>query len=213
MTSLRSASAASLLAFLAACGAPEEDDIGVTEEMPTRAEGELAGGPSNGSTMDLDGDAMDRPGGGLTEALDSDASGDFLTVARQDGRFATLLGVVEAAGLSDTLRSGRYTLLAPTDEAFAALPDGTVEQLLRPENREQLVTVLQYHVLEEPIRSDEIDGTVEATTLAGDALVLETVGERVLVGGEGGAVVTTADIAATNGVLHVIDQVLIPPSG
>ena len=213
MTSLRSASAASLLALLAACGAPEEDDIGVTEEVPVRTEGDLAAGPANGSTMDLDGDAMDRPGGALTEALDSDASGDFLTVARQDGRFATLLGVVEAAGLSDTLRSGRYTLLAPTDEAFAALPDGTVEQLLRPENREQLVTVLQYHVLEEPIRSGEIDGTVEATTLAGDTLVLETVGERVLVGGEGGAVVTTADIAATNGVLHVIDQVLIPPSG
>ena len=197
---------------LAACGAPEEEDIGVTEEMPTGVEGELAAGPQDDATMDLDEAAMDRPDGGLTEAIDSDVRGDVVTVAEQDGRFVTLLGAVEAAGLTDALRRGELTLFAPTDDAFEALGPEVVGQLMLPENREQLVTILQYHLLDEAVRSSEIDGMMEPQSLAGDALMVERVGERVLVGGEGGAVVTDADIEASNGVVHVIDSVLLPPS-
>lgn len=212
MTRTITLSLAALALGLAACGAPEEDDIGVTEEMPTTAGGELAEGPQDGATMELDEAAMDRPEGGLTEAFDSDVGGDLVTTAEQDGRFVTLLGAVEAAGLTDALRRGEYTLFAPTDEAFEALGPEAVGQLMQPENRDQLETILQYHLLENPVRSSDIDGMVEAQTLAGDALMVERVGERVLVGGEGGAVVTDADIGTSNGVIHVIDTVLIPPA-
>ena len=210
MTRILTGTAAVLVLTLAACGAPEAEDTGVTDDM--RA-GEVAEGPNAGADMDLDEGDMDRPGGTLTEVLDSDGAGDIVTLAEQDGRFATLLGAAEAAGLTDELRRGRYTLFAPTDAAFEALGGDVVAQLLEPENRDQLVTILQYHVLEAPVTSDQIDGVIEAPTLAGDAVTVERVGERVQVGGEGGAVVTDADIEATNGVIHVIDSVLIPPAG
>ena len=196
------------LMTLAACGAPEEDDIGVTEDMRS---GELAEGPSDGASMDLDREDLARPGEGMTELLDSDVRGDLLAVARGDGRFTTLLAAVEAAGLSGALSSGRYTLLAPTDAAFDALPEGTVDMLLDPENRSELTTILQYHLLEGAVPSSAIEGVIEGQTLAGDALALERVGDRVQVGGEGGAVVTDADVEASNGVIHVIDSVLLPP--
>ena len=203
---------AALAVALAACGAPEEDDIGVTEEMPTNADAELASGPQDGASMELDEAALDRPGGGLTEAMDSDVRGDVVTTAEQDGRFVTLLGALEAAGLTDALRRGELTVFAPTDDAFEALGPETVGQLMLPENRDQLVTILEYHLLENPVRTADLNGVTEAPTRAGDALTVERVGERVLVGGEGGAVVTDADIEASNGVIHVIDKVLIPPA-
>ena len=213
MTRILTGGAAAFALVLSACGAPEEDDIGVTEDMPTGASGELAEGPSSGGDMDLDREDLDRPGGDLSEAVDSDGAGDVVTLARQDGRFTTLLAAADAAGLTDELRRGSYTLLAPTDAAFEALGGDVVAQLLEPQNRDQLVTIVQYHVLENPVTSDQIDGVIEAPTLAGDAVMVERVGERVQVGGEGGAVVTDADIRATNGVIHVIDSVLIPPAG
>jgi uncharacterized surface protein with fasciclin (FAS1) repeats len=133
---------------------------------------------------------------------------DIVDTAIAAGSFETLVAAVEAAGLVETLRGeGPFTVFAPTDEAFAALPEGTVESLLEEENRDQLVSILTYHVIPGAVMSSDIAGqslsveTVEGSELAIDA----TDGVRV-----GEAMVVTADVEASNGVIHVIDTVLIP---
>lgn len=134
---------------------------------------------------------------------------DIVDTAIAAGDFNTLVAAVEAAGLVETLKgAGPFTVFAPTDEAFAALPEGTVEALLQPENRDQLVAILTYHV---------VPGSVMSTDAAGNEVELETVqGDTVAVDGTGGGVtvdganVIAADIAADNGVIHVIDQVIMP---
>jgi uncharacterized surface protein with fasciclin (FAS1) repeats len=138
------------------------------------------------------------------------ASKDIVDTAIDAGQFTTLVAAVDAAGLVDTLKSdGPFTVFAPTDEAFAALPAGTVENLLLPENRDQLVAVLTYHVVPGKVLSTDIAGqslqvaSVEGSELAVDA----TDGVSV-----DGATVIMADIEASNGVIHVIDQVVLPNS-
>ena len=134
---------------------------------------------------------------------------DIVDTAVAAGDFNTLVAAVEAAGLVETLKGeGPFTVFAPTDEAFAALPEGTVQSLLQPENRDQLVAILTYHV---------VPGTVMSSDAAGQAVELETVeGGTVAVDGTGGGVtvdganVVAADIEADNGVIHVIDQVIMP---
>lgn len=133
---------------------------------------------------------------------------DIVEVAQSAGSFETLVAAVSAADLVDTLKSdGPFTVFAPTDEAFAALPAGTVETLLKPENKDQLTAILTYHVL---------PGKVMAGDLAGKRLSPATVsGKTLKVDGRngvkvGGANVVSADIAASNGVIHVIDKVLLP---
>lgn len=135
---------------------------------------------------------------------------DIVDTAVAAGGFTTLVAAVQAAGLEDTLRSdGPFTVFAPTDEAFAALPAGTVENLLKPENKDQLVAVLTYHVLA---------GKTYAADLAGQTLSAPTVnGAEVNVDGTDGvkannATVVAADVKASNGVIHVIDTVLLPPA-
>lgn len=135
---------------------------------------------------------------------------DIVDTAIDAGSFATLVAAVQAAGLEHTLRgSGPFTVFAPTDAAFAALPDGTVETLLMPENKDQLVAVLTYHVVPAKVMSGDIAGK--------KASVLTVQGDRLSVNARNGvkvenARVTAADIAASNGVIHVIDKVLIPGS-
>jgi uncharacterized surface protein with fasciclin (FAS1) repeats len=115
---------------------------------------------------------------------------------------------VSAAGLVDTLKSdGPFTVFAPTNAAFAALPPGTVENLLRPENKDQLIKVLTYHVVPGAVTSDQLAGTRQ------DVATVQ--GQTVHIDGRNGvkvdkSQVTTADIMASNGVIHVIDQVLLP---
>ncbi|MFZ4120056.1 MAG: fasciclin domain-containing protein [Caulobacterales bacterium] len=135
-------------------------------------------------------------------------TGDIVSVAQGAGQFNTLLAAATAAGLVDTLRSpGPFTVFAPTDAAFAALPRGTVENLLRPENREQLRALLTYHV---------VPGRVTAADLAGRTSAPVTVNGAILAidGRDGVSVnnanVISADVAARNGVIHVIDKVLMP---
>lgn len=138
------------------------------------------------------------------------AKKDIVDVAVEAGSFETLVAAVQAAGLVETLKGeGPFTVFAPTDEAFAALPAGTVESLLLPENRDQLVAVLTYHV---------IPGAVMASDIAGKALNVDTVqGAPIAVNATGGSVlindatVISADVKASNGVIHVIDQVILPP--
>lgn len=133
---------------------------------------------------------------------------DIVEVAQSAGSFNTLVAAVSAADLVDTLKGdGPFTVFAPTDDAFAALPDGTVETLLKPENKDQLTAILTYHVL---------PGKVMAADVAGQRLSPATVnGKTVHVDGRNGvkvndATVTAADIEASNGVIHVIDKVLLP---
>ena len=133
---------------------------------------------------------------------------DIVDTAVSAGSFNTLVAAVQAAGLVDTLKGdGPFTVFAPTDEAFAALPAGTVESLLKPENKEQLVAVLTYHVVPGKIMSTDIAGkTAEVDSVQGSALSVDaTDGVRV-----DNATVVAADIETDNGVIHVIDQVVLP---
>ena len=149
-------------------------------------------------------------------AQDADAELDVVDSIADEGSFATLLGALEAVGLADELReAGPFTLFAPTDEAFEALPAGAIDALLEPENREDLVAILSYHV---------VPGAHDAATLsemAGAGIgeepaTLETAGGKSLVVDDrvglsiDGAGVVEADIEASNGVVHAIDTVLLP---
>lgn len=132
----------------------------------------------------------------------------IVDIAAGDERFSTLVAAVTAAGLAETLSGpGPFTVYAPVNDAFAALPEGTVETLLKPENKDQLVKILTYHVVPGKVTSDQ---------LAGKRLSVATVeGSKVHIDGRKGvkvenANVTTADIIASNGVIHVIDKVLLP---
>jgi uncharacterized surface protein with fasciclin (FAS1) repeats len=140
------------------------------------------------------------------------SAANIVEVAKSAGTFNTLLAAAEAAGLVEALSGGGpLTVFAPTDDAFAALPAGTVEDLLKPENKDQLVAVLSYHVVGQSITSDMIaSGTSEVTTIkaAGDQTIAVEKGS----GGVtvDGAKVIQADIKADNGVVHVIDKVMLP---
>lgn len=129
-------------------------------------------------------------------------------VARTAGQFTTLLAAVEAAGLGDFLNSrGPITVFAPTDEAFRRLPNGTVTDLLKPENREQLRTLLSYHVVAGRVTAAQARQLTTARTVANqDVRIRENDGELRI----NDAVVRIADIPARNGLVHVIDRVLMP---
>lgn len=124
------------------------------------------------------------------------------------GTFTTLVAAVEAAGLVETLTGeGPFTVFAPTDEAFEALPAGTVESLLLPENLDQLVSILTYHVVSGAVMSTDLTNGMTATTVQGGDITIDlTDGVKV-----NGATVVAADIVASNGVIHVIDAVILPP--
>jgi len=132
---------------------------------------------------------------------------DIVDTAVQAGSFSTLVAAVEAAGLVDTLKGeGPFTVFAPTDEAFAALPAGTVESLLLPENRDQLVSILTYHVVPGKVMSGDLTDDMMAETVQGGELMID-LDSGVMVNS---ANVVTADIETSNGVIHVIDSVIIP---
>ncbi|MGL6043871.1 MAG: fasciclin domain-containing protein, partial [Sandaracinobacteroides sp.] len=124
------------------------------------------------------------------------------------GSFSTLVAAVTAAGLVDTLKgAGPFTVFAPSDDAFAKLPAGTVETLVKPENKDQLVKILTLHVLSGKVMAADVMGKkMEPASVQGEALHVDgTDGVKV-----SGATVTTADIECTNGVIHVIDTVIMP---
>ncbi len=136
------------------------------------------------------------------------ARADIVATAAAAGSFGTLLAAAEAAGLVETLKGrGPLTVFAPTDAAFAALPAGTVQRLLRPENKAELQKILTYHVLPGAVTSDALAGkTLAPVTVQGQILAVD--------GRDGvkvnNARVITADVRASNGVIHVIDRVLLP---
>ncbi|VXD22906.1 fasciclin domain-containing protein [Planktothrix paucivesiculata] len=145
---------------------------------------------------------------GTTANLVSNESESIVQIAAANPSFSSFTKAVEAAGLTETLSApGAYTVFAPTDEAFAALPAGTLEELMKPENKENLAKILQYHVLPTKVAAAEIQ-TGEVATVEGDPVNLEVAEGKVTVNG---AEVVQPDINANNGVIHVIKVVIIPP--
>ena len=144
-----------------------------------------------------------------TSAFAAGHAKDIVDTAAAAGDFGTLLAAAEAAGLVETLKGdGPFTVFAPTDAAFAALPEGTVEDLLKPENKETLAGILTYHVIAGKVMSTDLTDDMEAATVNGDTVMID-LDNGVMVDE---ATVTTADIEATNGVIHVIDKVIMPGS-
>ncbi|GJM15406.1 MAG: hypothetical protein DHS20C13_07330 [Thermodesulfobacteriota bacterium] len=138
----------------------------------------------------------------------SDKNKDIVDTAVGAGSFNTLVAAVQAAGLEETLRGeGPFTVFAPTDEAFAALPDGTVEMLLLPENKEKLVAILTYHVVPGKVTSADVVKVKEAKSVNGKGIPIAVKDGKVHVDN---ATVVTPDVMASNGVIHVIDAVIIP---
>ncbi len=138
------------------------------------------------------------------------APADIVDTAVSAGSFETLVAAVKAASLVETLKGeGPFTVFAPTDDAFAKLPEGTVENLLKPENREKLTAILTYHVVPGKVMAKDVGGVSEADTVNGQKLPIDT-SNGVMVGG---AKVVKTDIKCSNGVIHVIDSVMIPAEG
>lgn len=200
------------VSFLAACGGgtPTAENTTTEEQAVETPDTTTAEAP----TLDAE----------TTEALTSDEADTTATpvandaavdtivgVASQDDTFSTLVAALSAADLAEVLSGeGPFTVFAPTDEAFAALPEGTVEELLKPENKDQLVKLLQYHVVPTQVLSTEIaPGAVE--TVQGEAINIQ-VDETTQAVMINDATVTQADILASNGVIHAIDAVILPPS-
>ena len=139
------------------------------------------------------------------------ASKDIVETAKSAGQFNTLVQAAKAAGLVEVLKGdGPFTVFAPTDEAFSQLPEGTVETLLKPENKEKLAAILKYHVVPGKVMSSDIKGQkAQVETVEGSKVNVDASQGGVSVDG---AKVTQADITASNGVIHVIDKVILPKS-
>jgi uncharacterized surface protein with fasciclin (FAS1) repeats len=136
------------------------------------------------------------------------AAGDIIDVAVANGQFTTLAAALEAADLVGTLQGdGPFTVFAPTDAAFAALPEGTVESLLQPENREQLIAILTYHVVAGRVTAADVIKLDAAQTVNGQSVAIKTDDKGVKIND---ARVIMADVDASNGIIHVIDTVILP---
>ena len=138
------------------------------------------------------------------------AEKDIVDTAVAAGQFKTLAAALDAAGLIDTLKGpGQFTVFAPTDDAFAKLPAGTVENLLKPENKDKLAAILTYHVVPGTVMASDVVKLKDAKTVNGKMLKVTVQGNVVMIND---AKVTTTDIVASNGVIHVIDTVVLPPA-
>ncbi len=141
------------------------------------------------------------------KAEHSAAAGDIVAVASSAGKFTTLVTALKAAGLVGLLQGeGPFTVFAPTDEAFAKLPAGTLEELLKPANKSKLAAILSHHVVNGKVMAADVK-TMKVKTLSGEEISLKVDGGKVMVDG---AKVIKTDIGATNGVIHVIDTVVMP---
>jgi uncharacterized surface protein with fasciclin (FAS1) repeats len=147
-------------------------------------------------------------GAGLDAQYGKKAEKDIVDTAVAAGSFKTLARALTAAGLVDTLKGdGPFTVFAPTDEAFAKLPEGTLESLLKPENKDKLKRILAYHVVSGRVMAADVVKMDSAKAVSGDTIEVETQGKTVMVDN---ARVVKTDIVASNGVIHVIDAVILP---
>ena len=135
---------------------------------------------------------------------------DIVELAVGNDNLTTLVAAVKAAGLVETLQgNGPFTVFAPTNEAFAKLPKGTVDMLLKPENKDKLIAVLTYHVVAGKVLSTDLKNDMKAATVEGSKATIKLAKGKAKVDN---ATVVAADVLATNGVVHVIDEVILPPS-
>ncbi len=135
---------------------------------------------------------------------------DIVDTAVEAGQFTTLATALTEAGLVETLKGeGPFTVFAPTDAAFEKLPDGTVETLLMPENKDKLTAILTYHVVPGKVKAADVVNLESAETVNGKSISIAVENGAVMIND---ATVTTADVKASNGVIHIIDSVLLPPS-
>ena len=145
---------------------------------------------------------------GVATARAGQESKNIVETAVAAGSFKTLAAALDAAGLVETLKGpGPFTVFAPTDEAFAKLPAGTLENLLKPENKAKLVAVLTYHVVPGSVTSSQVVKMTSAKTVQGQSVTISARDGKVKVDG---ATVVKADVMASNGVIHVIDSVILP---
>jgi len=138
---------------------------------------------------------------------------DIVQTAMANKNFSTLVSALKAADLVKALKGeGPFTVFAPTNQAFAELPDGTLDDLLKPENKAKLQSILQYHVVSGLVKAEDVTGLKEAKTLQGAKLGIRTSDDNVMLEGKNVATITKTDIMASNGVIHVVDAVLMPPA-
>ncbi len=165
----------------------------------------------NGESKDKNGD-MENGMGKATpkgEPEQAMAEKDIIDTAVAAGQFGTLAKAVTEAGLVETLKGdGPFTVFAPTDEAFGKLPEGTVADLLKPENKEKLTAILTYHVVPGKVMAEDVVKLKEADTVNGKKLSIKVEDGKVMVDG---ATVVKPDVECSNGVIHVIDAVMLPP--
>ncbi len=172
--------------------------------MPAPGEGPDPAATEGTGTMPAPGEGPDPA---ATEGT-KPTSSNLVALAAQNGSFKILTAALEAAGLTETLeQQGPFTVFAPTDAAFAALPAGTVEKLLQPENKAMLVKILTYHVIPGKVSSSKLKSG-EVTTLQGSPVTVKVGNDGVMVGN---ANVSQTNIEATNGIIHAIDKVIMPP--
>ncbi len=201
---------------LAACGGDQPTATNTMEEPATEQASEPMEVPATPETTATTQEVDPATGAVATDDTDTAVTPTAATtgntivdIASENSTFSTLVAAIEAADLADVLSGpGPFTVFAPTDEAFAALPEGTVEELLQPENKDQLVQVLKNHVVPAKVMSTEIQaGMVE--TVEGEALQisLDPDTNEVLVNN---AKVVTTDIVGSNGVIHAVDTVILP---
>lgn len=144
------------------------------------------------------------------DAMATTGTQDIVTLASETPSLSTLVQAIQAADLGSTLQGpGPFTVFAPTNEAFAALPAGTLENLLKPENKQQLVDILTYHVTSGNVMAGDLSNDMNVTTVNGKDVKVMLNGGNVMINEAG---VTTPDVKASNGVVHIIDKVMLPPS-
>jgi len=193
-------------------GAVMSNEVAAIDSAPTLLGQNLAIRPAQGNLY-IDNASVTaadiKASNGVIHVIDSVLiPGDIVAVAASAGSFNTLAAAINAAGLAETLSTGGpFTVFAPTDEAFAKLPAGTVENLLKPENREQLVAILTYHVVPGAWLASDVVTMDQAPSVNGMPLWIEASDAGVSVSG---STVVATDIQALNGVIHVIDTVMIP---
>jgi uncharacterized surface protein with fasciclin (FAS1) repeats len=158
-------------------------------------------------------DTMEESSEDMASAQETSASDeagkDIVALAMETESLSTLVAAVKAGGLVETLQGeGPFTVFAPTNEAFAALPEGTLESLLKPENKDQLVSILTYHVVPGKVMSTDLSDGQKATTVNGADITVSLNGGAMI----NDAKVAMADVEASNGVVHVINKVILPPS-
>ena len=143
-----------------------------------------------------------------TALIASDAKMDIVDTAVKAGSFNTLVAAVQAAGLAETLKGeGPFTVFAPTDDAFAKLPAGTLDDLLKPENKDKLAAILTYHVVSGKVMAKDVATMKMAETVNGQSVTVSMEGDAVMIDS---AKVVQADVECSNGVIHVIDTVILP---